>query len=332
MVAGEFTEGLEYAEAQLRAVPEGTRSLFVPLARRLVAHFLFNLGRFKRAMDEAQRAKAAFEPGWGQAYRGVTPHDFANAVDYLLANLAWIMGDAHRALACARETRRRAEEMGEPFTLSIVLSFLATLYYLADRVPEAREVSEALFEVTSAHGISFYARLGAVTRAWAKGRLDDPHEGARAVRSAIDLRIQNSEGYFESLTLAQLAQLQILAKDFEGALATLDEASAFVAKTGEAVGQARLQTLRGDCLLSSDAIAAEEAYVRALSVARAQGARTLGLQAAIPLAHLLQSTNRPLEAYAALAPAVEGFSPTPEMPEITEALELMAAIKALPQL
>ena len=122
----------------------------------------------KRAMDEAQRAKAAFEPGWGQAYRGVTPHDFANAVDYLLANLAWIMGDAHRALACARETRRRAEEMGEPFTLSIVLSFLATLYYLADRVPEAREVSEALFEVTSAHGISFYARLGAVTRAWAR--------------------------------------------------------------------------------------------------------------------------------------------------------------------
>jgi hypothetical protein len=85
-------------------------------------------------------------------------------------------------------------------------------------------------------------------------------------------------------------------------------------------------------LLSSDVIAAEEAYLRALSVARAQGARTFGLQAAIPLARLLQSTNRPLEAYAALAPAVEGFSPTPEMPEIAEALKLMAAIKALPQL
>jgi hypothetical protein len=33
-----------------------------------------------------------------------------------------------------------------------------------------------------------------------------------------------------------------------------------------------------------------------------------------------------------LAPALEGFSPTPEMPEIGEALQLMAAIKASTQL
>ena len=332
MAAGHLTEGLEYAEARLRQVPKGTRSLFVPLALRLIAHFQFNLGRLGRAMDEAHRAKAAFEPDWDQAYRAITPHDFTNAVDYLIANLEWITGDAHRAFARARETRRHAEETGEPFTLAIVLSFLATLYCLADMVPETLEISDALVDITSAHGISFYARLGAVNRAWAAGRLGDPQESARAVRSAIALRIENGEGFFETLALAQLAQLQILAKDFEGALATLDEASASVDRTGEAVGQARLQTLRGDCLLLTDVIAAEEAYLRALSVARAQGARTFELQAAIPLARLLQSTNRPLEAYAALAPAVEGFSSTPEMPEIAEALELMAAIKALPQL
>jgi predicted negative regulator of RcsB-dependent stress response len=173
--------------------------------------------------------------------------------------------------------------MGEPFTLPIVLSFLATLYCLADMVPETLEISEALVDITSAHGISFYARLGAVNRAWAAGRLGDPQESARAVRSAIALRIENGEGFFETFALAQLAQLQILAKDFEGALATLDEASASVDRTGEVVGQARLQTLRGDCLLSRDVIAAEEAYLRALSGARAQGARTFGLQAAIPL-------------------------------------------------
>jgi hypothetical protein len=41
------------------------------------------------------------------------------------------------------------------------------------------------------------------------------------------------------------------------------------------------------------------------------------------LAKLYQSTARPAEARAVLAPALKGFSPTPEMPEIGEALALM---------
>jgi hypothetical protein len=44
--------------------------------------------------------------------------------------------------------------------------------------------------------------------------------------------------------------------------------------------------------------------------------------ASLSLAKLYQSTERPLEAHAVLAPALEG-SPTPEMPEIAEAQALM---------
>src|SRR5271157_3537029 len=44
------------------------------------------------------------------------------------------------------------------------------------------------------------------------------------------------------------------------------------------------------------------------------------------LAKLYQSTGRPAEAHAVLAPALEGFAPTPEMPEIAEAQALLAAL------
>ena len=57
-----------------------------------------------------------------------------------------------------------------------------------------------------------------------------------------------------------------------------------------------------------------------------QGARSFGLQAALKLAKLYQSTGRPVEAHDVLAPALEGFSPTPEMPEIAEAQALLAAL------
>jgi hypothetical protein len=41
------------------------------------------------------------------------------------------------------------------------------------------------------------------------------------------------------------------------------------------------------------------------------------------LAKLRQSSSRPIDARAVLVSALEGFAPTPEMPEIAEAVALM---------
>ena len=93
--------------------------------------------------------------------------------------------------------------------------------------------------------------------------------------------------------------------------------------------EALLHRTRGDILLRRDpanAAPAVEAYLAASAVAREQGARSLGLQAALKLAKLYQSTGRPLEAHAVLAPALEGFAPTREMPEIAEAEALLSRL------
>jgi hypothetical protein len=50
------------------------------------------------------------------------------------------------------------------------------------------------------------------------------------------------------------------------------------------------------------------------------------LRAALSLAKLYQSTKRAADAHAVLAPALEGFSPTPEFPEIQEAQTLLAEV------
>ena len=64
----------------------------------------------------------------------------------------------------------------------------------------------------------------------------------------------------------------------------------------------------------------------ALAVAKRQGTRSFGLRAAPSLAKLYQSTGRPADAHAALAPALEGFAPTSQMPEIAEAQALLATL------
>jgi len=50
------------------------------------------------------------------------------------------------------------------------------------------------------------------------------------------------------------------------------------------------------------------------------------IRAGLALAKLYQSTGRPAEARAVLAPALEGFVPTPEMTEIAEATALLTSL------
>jgi len=66
-------------------------------------------------------------------------------------------------------------------------------------------------------------------------------------------------------------------------------------------------------------------FIRARA-AQQQKARSFELRVALSLAKLYHSTRRPLEAHGVLAPALEGFSPTPEFPEIAEAQTLLAAV------
>ena len=129
--------------------------------------------------------------------------------------------------------------------------------------------------------------------------------------------------------LGLLAERQADAQDTGSAIATIDEALAGASETGERLADSFLHRLRGDILLkrdSADPAPGEDAYRTAIAIAKHQGARSYDLLASLSLAKLYQSTGRANDAHAVLAPALEGFWPTPEMPEIGEAQSLLAAL------
>jgi hypothetical protein len=66
------------------------------------------------------------------------------------------------------------------------------------------------------------------------------------------------------------------------------------------------------------------------TIACQQGARSFELRAALGLAKLYQSIGRSVEARTILAPALEGFPPTPEMPEFAEAQALLGELSNPP--
>jgi len=126
-----------------------------------------------------------------------------------------------------------------------------------------------------------------------------------------------------------LAELEAATRGPDSALTLIDQGLTIAEETGGHFMDPYLHRLRGDILLKrdpADPAPAADAYRTAIAIAKQQGARSYELLASLSLAKLYQSTGRRNDAYAVLAPALEGLSSTPEMPEIAEAEALLAAL------
>ena len=129
----------------------------------------------------------------------------------------------------------------------------------------------------------------------------------------------------------RLAELDLDGPLASGALGEIEAAIALAAQTNERWTNSLLHRIRRDVLLKRDPAnlsSAEEAFKAAAAIARQQGSRSFELRASLALAKLYQSTDRPSDALAVLAPALKGCSATPEMPEIAELQALLAALSA----
>jgi hypothetical protein len=161
----------------------------------------------------------------------------------------------------------------------------------------------------------------------AQGLIGDAVAAIAPLTEVIHIRRARHELLNLPVLLAKLADFQLAANKGDDAIATINEAITLVEQTGERQIEAALYRRRGDAFLLLDPSAAETAFEEAIRVARQQGARTFELEAALPLARLLQSTGRSYDAYAVLAPALEGFAPTLELPAIAEAQALLQTLR-----
>src|SRR5262249_5070897 len=128
---------------------------------------------------------------------------------------------------------------------------------------------------------------------------------------------------------AALAIAEASAGETNAGLRRLDDALAELERTEERWYEAEMHRIRAEILLKRDPAApaaAEKSLQAAITVAQSQKARSFELRAALSLAQLYRAANRDADAHAVLAPAVEGFPPTQQFPELTEAQAPLAAL------
>jgi predicted ATPase/class 3 adenylate cyclase len=325
---GELRKARELASAFLREAENAGRLTEAGVAHRGLAFMSFLAGDFLDARRHCELALATCSPERNQEARERSGEDTEPVAMAMLALTSWLLGEVDRARELIEQANRRAAEIGHVPSMTIPLHLKSLLEIMRGDASAALTASKALEALSSEHGMTLLHSRAELTSSWAHGRLHDAKGGAATVQQALAALVESGDMAEAAYYIGLLAQLEVEAVGVEAALARVDEALGLTHQGEVRFCLAFLHRLRGDLLLKRHPVEpslAEEAFSAAIAVAKEQGARSYHLQAALPLAKLYQSTARPVEAHAVLAPALEGFPPTPEMPEIAEAQALLAA-------
>jgi predicted ATPase len=193
----------------------------------------------------------------------------------------------------------------------------------------AWRASAVVVEKSREHSIAIFAAVGALCSAWACAQRGERMPGANELRESLAGYDQNGNKLGAAFFQGLLAEIEAEEPEAQGALARVEDALTRAQQTGDHWTDAVLHRIRGEILLQHDAAnteVAEEAFLTAITIAQEQKAKSLELRAALSLANLYRSTGRAADAYAVLAPALEGFSPTPEFLEIEQAQKLLRTL------
>jgi len=285
-------------------------------------------GEYREARGHLERAVALFEPGRDDDLAFRFGQDTGVAAMLYLALTLWPMGDIERAISLARDAEARIAGLAHVHT-SVFGEHLAAMFELmrgncSRAAPHAVEAARLARE----HDLSLWRAVGVFLDGLARaaGPLG---RGVADMRRGIQLQRDQNALTFDGLIKIALAESEARAGDVDRAVAVIDEALATCERTEYRAFEAELHRVRGEMLLlrnTSDPAPAEEALRSAIGVAKQQGTRSFELRATLALAKLYQAMGRPADAHAVLTPALEGFSPSLEMPEIAEAMLLSARL------
>ena len=246
-----------------------------------------------------------------------------------LAQTLWPLGDIGRAASLVCDAEARIADHPHIGTRAYGRCHLAVFELMRGDLSRAARNAVELAELTRGHDLSLWQAVGVLLEGVAKVESGELIVGLADMRRGADLLREQNTLIFDGLMKIALADVEARAGDVDRAAAILDEALVTCERTGHRGFEAELHRVRGEMLLKRDPAnlaTAEEAFQTAIAIAARQTTRSFELRAALSLAKLCQSTGRLADAHAILAPAVEGFSPTPEMPEIAEAQAVLVAL------
>ena len=291
---------------------------------------LFSRGELREALDHCSRGVARRE---AEVHGLLAPlygnHDAGVCALYFGAWALGLLGLPDRAVEMSRAAIALAEQLAHPFSQALSLFFAAAVHQGRGEPPAARERAEAAIVLARAHGFGLTSAWSTTLLGWAISREGRPEDGIAMIRRGTAAARETGSEVFRPYFLALLADACMTAGSPPDGLAAVDEALATAVKTGERFYEAELYRLKGE-LLRRHAVGGPESpegcLVKAIEVARRQGARSLELRAVVSVSRVWREHGREAHARRTLVDACSGFTEGLDTVDLREAQALLDAM------
>ncbi|HZM96821.1 MAG TPA: AAA family ATPase [Vicinamibacterales bacterium] len=304
---------------------------------------LVDLGRFGPALEQFAKVIALCEPQRERQTKAFAGQDPAVTCDCYAARALWARGYPDRAMVRIGRARDAAHPLAPTETRVIASYFTAYLHQLRGEARLAQDHAESAIALADEYGLSVWVALARIIRGWARVQQDTPDEGIDELRRGLVAYAATGARLWRAQSLGLLAEALAKSGQHEEAAAAVLEALDLLEETGEEGAAADLHRIHGDVLLARAwedtkrssgectrlpprvAAEIEECLTRAISIARAQQARSWELRAASSLARLYLTQEKAADAVCLITPLVQWFTEGHDTADVAAARALVMA-------
>jgi len=322
---GEIAPMRELAAAIMSAANQRPES---PVAA-IVAHWTSGVtcwlaGDYLNARVHLEQALAIYRAEPNPATFKASTLDLPSVIMRFLALVLWPLGSIDRSRQLAREAvsapgEKRALAEANALVQKAVFDGLCGVH------PPLLQQTETILALAREHAMPLYVAAGTYLNGLAKWRAGDGMSGLTQMRRGWTLLHENDCYLCEPFWAMQVAVANAEAGQVETGLEILRELSVWTEQSGQHWLDAELHRVQAELLLRCDppnVSSSEDAFNRALEIARSQQTKTFELRSALGLARLCRSNGR-AGVSELLAPVLVDFDTGQDLPEVQEAEKLL---------
>ena len=295
---------------------------------RLLGTVQFFMGRNREDLEILQKAETYRDPPRQKRLSYRFGYDPSLSVLCYKTMTLFMLGLPDEAMRAGHQARMEAADHYHAPTVALCRFFTTIWPELLFGDFEACERHSAeLVAYCIEKKVEQFRLYGVLTKTCARARRDPTAQNIVAIHAAHDAHHRSGARILDSMILSHLAEALLATGNVRGVEAALQEAFEFVELSGERFLLADLHRIAGKLALRrlvSDRVPAEASFLKAIEVARDQGARLLELRAATDLAHLWRDTGSPNDPRPLMEPILAAIEGGENLRDVRDAHALLA--------
>jgi len=310
------------AEKQDQVVP-------LMIGHRLIANSLMLTGDIAKGREHYNQAFAFYDPAKHRSLATRFGQDVGVSIFVYRALAHWMLGYPDKALADANHALEDARAGGQAGTLMYAQFHTSLTNVLCAKYAAAVAESDEVVRLADEKNAAIWKALATMQKGCVLALSGKAPEGIKMITSGITTYKSTGSRVYLPIFLAHLSRAYAEVGQFDDAWYSIGEALSAVEATKERWYEAEINRISGEIALKLPQLGpsqAEAYFERALTIARAQHAKSWELRAAMSAARFWRDRGMRDKARALLAPICGWFTEGFETHDLKQANALLAAL------